>query len=47
MRIARDALQRAHAAKNEALARQVAAMLQELEQQEQGSDSGIGGSALP
>ena len=30
-------MQRAHAAKNDALARQVATMLQELEQQEQGS----------
>ena len=47
VRIARDALQRAHAAKNEALARQVAAMLRELEQQEQGRGSSSGGSALP
>jgi Flp pilus assembly protein TadD len=45
--IARDALQRAHAAKNESLARQVAAMLRELEQREQGSGSSSGGSALP
>ena len=47
VRIARDALQRAQAAKNEALARQVAAMLRDLEQQEQGPSSSGGGSALP